>query len=396
MLGLVVALTLAQPRAACAPGQAIGPDTAGHCCWRNQAWSKSQSRCVGVPTCPEGQVVLGESCGCPAGQATNADTAGHCCWAGQAWSQGRAVCVGVPSCPATLVQSGEACVDPMSVAPPPVDAAPPPPVEAPAPPPPMVQSEVDCPGVRVQGLCCAVGQNVVGGRCVDPLYCPPGTEAAGDQCVAVAAPQQLPTQPPPEQQTQYQPQQQPPPQQRQPLQQPPPQQGRSRAQPQPQPVQTYDAPVVANPRVQAPAAATEPDRYVNLDHVFVSAAGAFDFSELIYGGQTILDFVFVRGRRASFGLSLGAGVMTATSKLVVYLPAYLQVGIRLGSGLSELVLRVGGAAAMVSKYNSEGWMAKFVGGAGFVFRWGNGGVIFGLDLYINDHIAHAATVGFIF
>ena len=40
--------------APCPPGQERSPDTSGHCCWPEQAWSSTKQRCVGNPRCPAG------------------------------------------------------------------------------------------------------------------------------------------------------------------------------------------------------------------------------------------------------------------------------------------------------------------------------------------------------
>lgn len=44
------------------PGQLTSEDTAGHCCWPEQAWSKLKGRCVGEPACMSGFVKSGETC----------------------------------------------------------------------------------------------------------------------------------------------------------------------------------------------------------------------------------------------------------------------------------------------------------------------------------------------
>lgn len=86
----------------CANGQAIGPDTDGHCCWSGQVW---QQRCVGRPSaCPQGWAAKEEQCvesPCEPGlERTAASTGGRCCWPGQAWSKSRNACVGTPArCP---------------------------------------------------------------------------------------------------------------------------------------------------------------------------------------------------------------------------------------------------------------------------------------------------------
>jgi hypothetical protein len=88
---------------------------------------------------------------CPAGQVFNEDTQGHCCWPQQVWSAKRAVCVGIPACPPGSVVEGETCrstapVTPAPAAPPPAAVAPPPP----APPPPAVKkSPTAAPAVQV-------------------------------------------------------------------------------------------------------------------------------------------------------------------------------------------------------------------------------------------------------
>lgn len=98
---------------ACTPGQAITEDTAGHCCWLGQAWSRTKQACIGIPqACPAGLTPQAETCAapaCPAGEQVSSDTAGHCCWPGQAWSGDRSTCVGIPQCPSKLVAVGEMC-----------------------------------------------------------------------------------------------------------------------------------------------------------------------------------------------------------------------------------------------------------------------------------------------
>ncbi|MGE0401017.1 MAG: serine/threonine protein kinase [Kofleriaceae bacterium] len=46
----------------CPDGQERTADTAGHCCWRDQAWSSAKARCIGVPRCPDGTEKKGETC----------------------------------------------------------------------------------------------------------------------------------------------------------------------------------------------------------------------------------------------------------------------------------------------------------------------------------------------
>ena len=99
---------------ACAQGLVKGPDTAGNCCWPGQEWSVRKDRCLGVPTCPAGLQADGDACAapkkeCPSGQVANADTANHCCWPGQEWSKGKSRCIGTPECPGGLKVKGEEC-----------------------------------------------------------------------------------------------------------------------------------------------------------------------------------------------------------------------------------------------------------------------------------------------
>jgi hypothetical protein len=121
--------------AQCPPGQLVGDDTQGHCCWPNQVWSSASNTCRGIPICPAGFTTDKESCArhCPDGQAVSADTQGQCCWPGQAWSAHRGVCVGIPSsCPDGKPPTGEWCGD----------SPPPRPVSGPAqptPPPPVAR-----------------------------------------------------------------------------------------------------------------------------------------------------------------------------------------------------------------------------------------------------------------
>ena len=108
----------------CPPGRAVSDETEGHCCWPGQVWARSRSVCVGIPECPSGLVVDGESCAppprCPPAQRVTDDTVGHCCFPGQAWSRRRAACVGIPQCERGLVAVGERC----EAAPAPTAAAP--------------------------------------------------------------------------------------------------------------------------------------------------------------------------------------------------------------------------------------------------------------------------------
>lgn len=124
VVALVVVAASPSARAqSCPTGQTVGPDTAGHCCWPQQAYSSARGACVGVPECPAGYTARGEMCvagaGCPDGQQMTEETHGRCCWSGQVWSASRGLCVGIPMCPAQLRVSGETCVPPGAAAPPP-------------------------------------------------------------------------------------------------------------------------------------------------------------------------------------------------------------------------------------------------------------------------------------
>ena len=101
----------AAAQTACPDGQEISRDTAGHCCWPGQGWSRGRQVCVGIPRCPNGLHVQGESCSatCPSGQAVSAETRGHCCWPRQLWSSEQNRCVGIPACPAGTRAEGESC-----------------------------------------------------------------------------------------------------------------------------------------------------------------------------------------------------------------------------------------------------------------------------------------------
>jgi hypothetical protein len=46
----------------CPEGKVTGADTAGHCCWPDQAWSPKQGTCIGQPQCPSGFVLRGTNC----------------------------------------------------------------------------------------------------------------------------------------------------------------------------------------------------------------------------------------------------------------------------------------------------------------------------------------------
>jgi hypothetical protein len=110
---------------ACADGQSISADTAGHCCWAGQAWNGT--RCIGIPTsCPPAHAADPgtQSCAlipCAVGMVRVDDV--HCCWQDQVYASGQQRCVGVPRCPANMNLSGETCVQRAGAPPPPPTAA---------------------------------------------------------------------------------------------------------------------------------------------------------------------------------------------------------------------------------------------------------------------------------
>lgn len=63
-LSLLVGLAWGSPAGAqeCPSGQSISADTAGHCCWFEQAWSSARGECVGAPRCVEGWRAEGNTC----------------------------------------------------------------------------------------------------------------------------------------------------------------------------------------------------------------------------------------------------------------------------------------------------------------------------------------------
>ena len=108
---------------ACNPGQQITPDTAGHCCWRGQAWGNG--RCLGIPnSCPDGFMVDSGSQSCVVPEceygAVRQDDRIHCCLPGQVWAHEMKKCVGVPQCPQDAVaveidsQGTLGCIAPFS------------------------------------------------------------------------------------------------------------------------------------------------------------------------------------------------------------------------------------------------------------------------------------------
>lgn len=144
----------------CLGGQLADDDEAGQCCWPGQVFSSKAARCVGVPSCPAGLRVVGESCQCASGQVINAATQGHCCWEGQRWGATEA-CEGTPSsCPATHWLSGNECV-----------------------PLPACNGGLSA-SQQTQGRCCWPGQRWSGDACVGaPSSCPAEWVASGEACV---------------------------------------------------------------------------------------------------------------------------------------------------------------------------------------------------------------------
>ncbi|MCV4732777.1 hypothetical protein OFB80_33340, partial [Escherichia coli] len=53
---------------------------------------------------------------CKGGQTATVDTAGHCCWPEQAWSTAKSACIGKPRCPAGMTGKGETCVEAAQIA----------------------------------------------------------------------------------------------------------------------------------------------------------------------------------------------------------------------------------------------------------------------------------------
>ncbi len=165
LVALAALLGSAEAAAACPAGQEINADTAGHCCWPGQAWSKSRNACIGIPICPPGHSIQGETCArdaCPELQYRNDDTKDHCCWAGQVWSDARSKCVGVPQmCPAGRSVLGEDCAP--------------------------VHCETGQEKLK-NGACCWPGQTwwAAGAACTGtPNKCPAGLSARAEGCVAL-------------------------------------------------------------------------------------------------------------------------------------------------------------------------------------------------------------------
>ncbi len=153
------------PRDACATGQTRSLDTAGHCCWPGQVWSRTRHACVGVPQCPANRQADGERCvllPCADGQVRTADTGEQCCWPGQAWSTQDQRCVGVPQCGGALVADGESCVSA-----------------------PTCQNGQVALGSR----CCWPGQtwSALRAACEGTPQCPTGLLADGETCAAPPA-----------------------------------------------------------------------------------------------------------------------------------------------------------------------------------------------------------------
>lgn len=296
-------------------------------------------------------LALAQAPACPTGQFVTPDTAGHCCWPGQAWSVSRGVCVGVPMCPADMVPSGDACVA----------------SSAPPPPPPPMQEETACAAgaVLIQGVCCWPGQSVKNGACVGNRTCPAGTALVGNDCVTRGggAP------------------------------------GPSTGAPPPPPPLVESAPAPGSvPKADLPYDATA-DRFLHLDRVSFDTVFAADFYTGIYGAQLDMDIALYRHRYFSVGLGVGAGFMwswSSSPRYSLWFPIYAQGGVRLGSSLSEFVLRVGGAPALVANATGTGWIGKLMVGGAFIARWSNAGVTVGFDLYLLNRVAHAVTVGFVY
>jgi hypothetical protein len=218
--------------------------------------------------------------------------------------------------------------------------------------------------VDTAGHCCWSAQawSISRGVCVGIPECPAGLVASADACVAAAPPE-------------------------------------------PGSTPEAPAPAPAPAPVSAPAPAAEPEHEAHA--LSGSAALAVDLSTVGQGlgavragVQVTAGWSFLRTPALSLGMGLGLGGLSSvpgspTTSWVVYAPGYLQLGVRLGFGSSELLMRGGAAPAYVST-GASGLLVKVVAGATFVLRWPGGSALVGFDLYLLKGVAHTLTVGYAF
>ncbi len=90
-----------------------GAEEAGDCKWPEEEWSPARHACVESSNCGAGLELRNGVCvpagACPPGEAMGPNTAGRCCFPGQSWSDEHG-CVGVPTCDEGFARDGEVCV----------------------------------------------------------------------------------------------------------------------------------------------------------------------------------------------------------------------------------------------------------------------------------------------
>ena len=80
----------------CPSGQLRGDDTKGHCCWPEQAWSTTKSRCIGTPRCPDGMIARTDVCTTAPAIAPTTDTVPRFTLDKQAYAPGEQVRIAFP------------------------------------------------------------------------------------------------------------------------------------------------------------------------------------------------------------------------------------------------------------------------------------------------------------